>query len=266
VLEFSSDKRNPQKLQMANLQQRVKTLVNGLLPALEKLLPEGIVLPDSQVQKIGNSICREDIFFLDSKSSLEIMGPLCHQFKQGHMNMTSSELLIHAWLEKEQKFLGHLLATLFVAGGVSPRTHFAQACCIRGTQRNLFYILDSLVWRNSQHKKNSATQSRGGLWAFPLQVAWPLFYYLGVVRPFSTSLLTQLHIQNDSDILKNYLFVHSSEFRVWTRKETKQVLEEFFAKPLDIKLSCFDLRQILQAVANKHLGYHTGKFTHISSN
>ena len=260
VLEFSRrGKKNPQRLKMVDLQQLVKDLVHHLQLALEKLLPEGMELPDSQVHKFVANTHEEEEFFMDCQSSMEIMAPLYQEFKDGHSTVTT---ISTTWLKKEQEFLHHLLAVLLVSGGVSPRTHLAQTCRIRGVERNIFHILGSPVWISSLSKTNSVTRSSGGLWAFPPQVAWPLYYYLGVVRPFSIHLLQLMGGQPNFDILKSFLFVHTLTLehtqRLWARGDTKQVVENSFASPLGLKLDCFDLRQILQAVANRHLGGPSG--------
>ena len=257
VLEFARyKKRNPQRLRMADLQDNLKGLVYSMKPALEKLLPEGMKLPTPQVDVIQGSTHREDKFFMDLPATLEMFDPLYQEFMNGHGAIAQSKSSANAWLKKEQEFLCHLLATLLVSGGVSPRTHLAQTCQIRGIQRNIFYISGSLVWISSLSKTNSATQSSGGLWAFPPQVTWPICYYLGVVRPFSIHLLKSMNNEFDSDVLNNYLFVYTSTSnhtqRLWTSKNAQQVIETSFANPLGLKMDCYDLRQILQAVANQH--------------
>lgn len=258
VLEFARHgKKSPQRLKMTDLQQQVKDLVYGLQPALEKLLPEGMSLPPSQVHRFEDTIHREGEFFMDSSNSQNIIHPLYQDFKNGHTVIPLSPSFATTWLQKEQEFLGHLLAVLLISGGVSPRTNFAQVCCIRGVNRNIFHISDSPVWISLSSKANSAAQSGGGLWAFPSQVAWPLYFYLGVIRPFSIHLLHHLDDQPSLDILKDYLFVHilpsKSIQRLWSRKDTKKVVEELIASPLGLKMDAFDLRQILQAVANRQL-------------
>lgn len=193
VLEFARHgKKGPQRLKMVDLQQQVKDLVYGLQPALEELLPEGMTLPPSQVHRFEGTIHKGEGFFMDSLHSQEIIYPLYQDFKDGHAAITSSPLSATAWLQKEQVFLGHLLAVLLMSGGVSPRTNSAQACCIRGMDRNIFHILGAPVWINSLSKTNSATRSGGGLWAFPppssmaiILLPWscPTIFYL----PTSTS-------------------------------------------------------------------------------
>jgi hypothetical protein len=256
VLEFARDgKKGPQQLEMANLQKHVRSLVYGLQPALEELLPEGMKLPNSQVHQFVGGIDEAE-FFLDSPSSREIIDPLYRAFKASY---TPS---ITTWLKKEQDFLCRLLAALLVAGGVSPRMILAQSCQIRGVERNLFHVTDHSIWINSKSKANSAARSSNGLWAFPPQLAWPLYFYIGVIRPFSIHLLQSIGSQPNLEILNNYLFVHTSvpmyTQRLWEKKDTKQVLDNFFATPLSLKMDSFDLRQILQAVANRHLGMDNG--------
>ena len=260
VLEFSRrGKKGPQRLRMVDLQQCVKDLVYGLKHALEKLLPGGMELPGSQAHHFVGNIHPEEIFFMDSQISVDIMTPLYQAFKDGHNTTTASLPSAVAWLKNEKRFLGHLLATLLISGGVSPRTTSAQACRIRGLGRNIFHAQGSAIWINSRPKVNSATRSSNGLWAFPPQVAWPLYFYLGVVRPFSVYLLESIGHKPESDILKDYLFVYTSTStsqytqKLWARGDTKQVIAQHFEDPLDLKMDCFDLRQILQAVTNRQL-------------
>ena len=260
VLEFAHrGKKGPQRLRMVDLQQCVKDLVYGLQPALEKLLPGGMELPSSQAHHFVGNIYPEETFFVDSQISMDIMAPLYKAFKDGHNTTTASLPSAVAWLKNEKGFLGHLLATLLISGGVSPRTTSAQACRIRGLGRNIFHAQGSTIWISSRPKVNSATCSSNGLWAFPSQVAWPLYFYLGVVRPFSAYLLESIGHKPDSDILRDYLFVYTSTStsqytqKLWARRDTKQVIAEYFADPLDLNMDCFDLRQILQAVANRQL-------------
>jgi hypothetical protein len=261
VLEFARHgKKDPQRLKMVDFKELVRDIVHRLPVSLEELLPAGVELPDSQVHKLGaSSIHREEEFFMDSPNCTGIMHPLYQDFARGHSStVAASPSSTTTWFRKEQEFLGHLFAALLISGGVSPRTNSAQNCRIRGVDRNIFHVLDSPVWVSSQFKANSAARSVGGLWAFPPQVAWPLYFYLGVVRPFSINLLQSTGYKPTLDIQRDYLFVHTSTSkctqRLWAREEAKRVLEKFIATPLGLKIDTYDLRQILQAVANRQLG------------
>lgn len=248
TLEFASIGRmGTQRLRMDTLQIFIQNLVHGLRAGMETLLPAGMDFPNSHVHEFLDQPTGE-IFFMDTQQSCEILDPLYQRFEDGHRNILTSLDSVIAWLGKAEHFLHLLLAALLASGGRTPKMDSIGGCRIRGSHRNILHISGSPVWADSL-----AT----GLQSYPSEVAWPLYLYIGIIRPFTFKILTARGALSELGRLSEHMFVHvfplNLEERHWTRGDTNKVVDQFFGKPLGLELNHNDLRQILHHTINKHI-------------
>ena len=121
-------------------------------------------------------------------------------------------------------------------------------CKIHGSNRNIFHMSSSLVW---------AGTTTHGLQSYPPQVAWPLYFYIGVIRPFTIKILQARGALSDLVRLSEHMFCHilplNWKERRWTRGDTLRVVDQFFENPLGLKLDHNDLCQILHHTVTEHI-------------
>jgi hypothetical protein len=247
ILEFSGLRSSTQRLRMDDLKSCIQGLVDNLQASIKSLFPQGMDLPSSCVHKFLDQPTGEE-FFMDTQHSKKILNPLYMRFEHGHRNILTSLGLVTAWLEKAEHFLCLLLGTLLVSGGRTPKMDAIGGCQIRGPNRNILHILGSPVW---------ADHLSAELQSYPLQVAWPLYLYIGIIRPFTFKILTARGALSDLEKLQTNLFVHisplSTEERRWTRGDTNTIVEQLFGKPLGLRLNHNDLQHILWYTINEHI-------------
>jgi hypothetical protein len=248
TLEFASVRRmDTQRLRMSKLRSCITNLIHGLQAGITALLPPEMVFPDSCAHEFLDQPTGE-MFFLDTERSQKILNPLYKRFEDGHRDILTSLDTVTAWLERAEHFLLLLLAVLLAAGGRAPRMDAVGECKIRGLHRNILHISGSPVWADGL-----AVELR----SYPPPVAWPLYFYVGIVRPFTIKLLLARGALSDLGRLNEHMFVHifplNRKERRWVRGDTSAVVDQFFGQPLGLKLDHNDLRQILQHTVNKHV-------------
>ena len=265
-LEFSHKGDNLQTLSLEKYRQHISGLVQQLLASLAGLLPKGMALPQIPFQGLSDNP-NEPISFLDSPQFQHSFLPLFQEFERrmlrspaGLTNSNTSPTYeleigdVNAWLEKEYQFQQLLLATLITTcGGVSPRQLTIVDCKIRKTEasnRNIFIMEQNLTWAWGKQKRIG--QKYGSLWSYPPQVTTVTCYYLGVIRPFTIKILQKLG--SDTLLLQTHLFAKSnSPDKTWDSESTNNSIQKHISSPLQLKIKLSDLRQIGQAIRNRHL-------------
>jgi len=232
---------------MNDLQDCIQNLVHNVQAGIETLLPPGMAFPSSCVHKFVDQPTGE-VFFMETKHSQRILDPLRQRFEDGHRDILASLGSVTTWLEKAEDFLHLLLAVLLASGGRTPRIDAVGGFKIHGSNRSMLHMLGSPVWAdNLAHELQS----------YPLQVAWPLYFYIGVIRPFTIKILVARGALSDLERLSQCMFVHTFPLnlkeRHWTRGDTSAVVDQFFGKPLGLQLDHNDLRQILHHTIIKHV-------------
>lgn len=247
ILEFTSMKTGTQSLRINDLQGCIKNLIHDLQVGIKNLLPSEMGFPNSHVHEFLDQPTGK-VFFIDTEHSQKILGPLYQEYEKGHRDILNSVDLVTAWLKEAEHFLHLLLATLLVSGGKIPRMDAVGGCRIRGFNRNILHMSGSPIWADSLTSE---------LQSYPPEVAWPLYFYLGIIRPFTIKVLTARGALSDLGRLNEYMFVHISplnrEDRRWTRGDTSTVVDQFFGKPLGLKLDYNDLRHIFCHIIKKHI-------------
>lgn len=264
-IEFSRIGKQLQSLYMDDYRCHTLGLAEKLLAGLSKLLPEGMPLPQIPSQTLDDHSLYSQSF-LDSAKSQKLFLPLFQKFEMEMLkspgglieaNGPESYSLgiekLKAWLKMEHKFQQLLLATLLVTGGgVPPRQLTIEDCRIRKTQsseRNIFIMGGNLTW--AWGKTKGIGQKHGSLWSYPPQVAGPVYYYLGVIRPFTIKALRKFG--RNTQRLETYLFAGSdSPNHTWCSSYTNSAIQEHLSLPLKLTLSIYDLRQLGQAIRDRH--------------
>lgn len=248
ILVFSSiQKAGSQKLRMSDLQACIQKLVGDLQLGMETLFPSNMAFPNSHVHKFFDQPTGE-VFFLDTQHSQKILSPLLQDFENGYKDLLASSDSVDHWLDKAQKILHLLSAALLICGGRIPRMDAFKSCRIRGSHRNIFHMSGSPVW---------ADNGSNELCSYPPGIAWPLYLYIGVIRPFTMKIFKAKGLLSDLGKLSEYLYVDVfpliSKKRLWTRGNIDSVIREFFGEPLGLELCHNDLCQILQFIIRTHI-------------
>jgi len=264
-IEFSRVGKDPQCLGLEDYRQHVTHLVPQLQACLIGLLPEQMPLPQIPPQTLVDHSLRSESF-LDSFQSQSFFLPLFKEFEErmhssfgglaGVNGSTTNYLAIEklkAWLEQEHQFQKLLLATLLATGGGIPPRHLTiEDCRIRRTQyaeRNIFIMGGDLTW--AWGKEKGVGPKQGSLWSYPPQVACLVYYYLGVIRPFTIKALQNLG--RNTLRLEQYLFARSDgPDQTWYYSYTKSSIKDHLSQPLKLTINIHDLRQLGQAIRNRH--------------
>lgn len=264
-IEFSRIGKKPQSLHLENYRWHILGLVKKLLAGLTSLLPEGMSLPQISSLTLEDHPLHSQSF-LDSPQSQKLFLPLFQKFEKemfrSSEGLTEANGLkphslniekLKAWLKRECKFQQLLLATLLTTGGgIPPRQLTIEDCRIRRNQsseRNIFIMGGNLTW--AWGKQKGIGQKHGCLWSYPPQVAGPVFYYLGVVRPFTIKVLQKFG--KSTQWLETNLFARSdSSDHTWYSSYTNSAIQEHLSLPLKLTLNIHDLRQLGQAIMNRH--------------
>jgi len=232
---------------MDDLQSCIRNLVHSVQARMETLLPAGMAFPNSEVHKFLDQPTG-GVFFMDTEHSKMILDPLQKRFEDGHRDILTSLGSVIAWLEKAEHVLHLLLAIVLASGGRTPKMDTVGGCKIHGSNRNIFHMLGSPVWADTVTHE---------LQSYPLQVAWPLYFYIGVIRPFTIKILKVQGALSDLARLSEHMFGHilplNRKERRWTRGDTLGVVDQFFGKPLGLKLDHNDLCQILRHTIIKYI-------------
>jgi hypothetical protein len=264
-IQFSRIGKELQSLFLEDYRQNTLRLVRQLPTCLANLLPDGISLPQTSSQIfVDNPL--ESKSFLDLPKSQDFFLPLFKKFEEGMLrsqkglaeaNISETYQLdigeLKAWLKKEFKFQQLLLAALLTTGGgIPPRQLTIGDCRIRRTkssERNIFIMGGSLTW--AWGKEKGIGQKHGSLWSYPPQVAEVVYYYLGVIRPFTIKVLRKLG--RSTLHLETHLFARPSDpDQTWSTSCTNESIKEHLSLPLNLTVGIHDLRQLGQAIMNRH--------------
>ena len=264
-IEFSRKGKSLQSLCLEDYRQHVVGLIQQLQANLTHLLPGGMPLPQIPSQTFSDNPLQSQSF-LDSPQSQIFLLPLFKEFEErmlrscGELTEANGSTInclsiqkLKGWFKKEYQFQQLLLATLLTTGGgIPPRQLTIQDCHIRRTEtseRNIFIMGGSLTW--AWGKEKGIGPKHGSLWSYPPQVAQLVYYYLGVIRPFTIKVLRKLG--RGTLWLETHLFSSSnSPDQTWGSSHTNDSIQEHLSHPLKLTIRLHDLRQLGQAIINRH--------------
>lgn len=270
VLTLITAHSEPVTIHLNKLGPAVKLLFEELLSLLSQLFPSAVTFPQPRDLKDLFDCIGNPVSFVDNDVFRKTISPIYAEFEKG---MKSSKETVHKiwikgkvnplqfkkWLKLEQEALSKiLLILLLTGGGVSPRTFSIASLQYKqsdSARRNLYLHGGILCFAWPKAKGNS--KSPGGvsnsLYAFPPQLNWPLFVYLGVIRKFTVDVMKGLNRTTGG--LDSSLFVYTwgnNSGKNWEGGHINSCLKSFSQPLFEAGLMVPDLRQITQAIYCQH--------------
>jgi hypothetical protein len=269
ILTLSTTHSGPIKVHLDRIKPAVDSLFTNLITALSSLLPHQMEFPSEVALDLHDDL-EISKSFVDQDSFLDKITPLYTQFEASMRSPDESSHQIWSgnkfqpknfktWLALEQKALEQiLLILLFTGGGISPRTSSVAALQFRPTseRRNLYLLNQSLcfVWPKAKANSRSNSGSSDSLYAYPPQLNWSLFIYLGVIRRFTIAIISEQSWSLGA--IETTLFVYSgmadNRGTPWTSAFMNSTLGGFSEHVFDSQCRVSDLRQLTQSIYSLH--------------
>ncbi|KAF9643912.1 hypothetical protein BDM02DRAFT_3191090 [Thelephora ganbajun] len=272
ILTLVTTHSDPMKIDLHKIKPAVDSLFSKLAVDLTSLLPGqmGDGLPPEPKWNIQDTLGATQPF-IDQEDFLAMISPLYTKFNtsmrlpnESHHHIWSHNGIqlekFSIWLELEQKVLKTIfLILLFTGGGVSPRAlsiAALQYCATTSHKRNLYLLHGTLcfAWPKAKSNSQSSSDSCDSLYAYPPQLNWLIFIYLGVIRRFTIEVLEEQKWSLGE--IKNKLFVHtwaeSTRGFPWKAAFMNTILGDFSKHVFDSQPKVSDFRQLTQSIYSLH--------------
>lgn len=270
ILTLITTHDGPMKVHLNKIKPAVDSLFNNLTTTITLLLPTKMGLPIEPKWDFQDTLKTPESF-IDQSDFLAIISPLYTQFNTSMRSLNEPHHQIWsangfqskkfiAWLEQEQQALKIIfLILLFTGGGVSPRAFSISALQYRATttnKRNLYLLHGALcfAWPKAKGNSQSSNNSSDSLYAYPPQLNWLLFIYLGIIRRFTIEVLEE--VKWSLGEMENKLFVNtkatSGRGVPWQAAYMNTILGEFSETVFDSRSRVPDLHQLTQSIYSLH--------------
>jgi len=272
ILTLVTTHSDPMRIHLNRIKPAVDSLFKKLAIDLASLFPGqiGDGLPPEPEWDIGDALGATQPF-VDHKDFLEITSPLYTKFNNSmqsldepcHQIWSLNGLQLEkfsSWLKLEQEVLETIfLILLFTGGGVSPRTLSISALQYRSTasqKRNLHLLHGTLcfVWPKAKYNSQSGDDSSDSLYAYPPQLNWLIFIYLGVIRRFTIGVMKMQKWSLGEMETKLFVYTGAKSTRgfPWKAAFMNATLRGFSEQVFDSQPRVSDLRQLTQSIYSLH--------------